>query len=110
MSGNEYDETKHPYIIYVTFTTDSGNVVKIPFSCHYVNNMILRCNYDINDVAFKSLMDIIRDGNEFFENVTIDDVESLYSILFSQSTKDEVGDISNIEIYRDNFLILRVWR
>lgn len=104
MNGNEYDETKHPYIIYVTFTTESGSVVKIPFSCHYVNNTILRCEYDINDVVFKSLMDVIYDDNEFFENVTINDVESLYSILFSQSTKDEVGDISNIEIYRDNFL------
>lgn len=104
MLGNVIDETQHPYILYIPSFNGDGNRIMIPFSCHYVTNSILRCNYEIAEDVFKIIVNKIKENDEFFENVTLDDVTNLYNALFKQTTTDIVGDISNIEIYRDNFL------
>lgn len=104
MNNEVIDESQDPYIIYIPFFNEDRKRIMIPFSCHYVTNSILRCNYEITEDTFKSIVNKIKETNEFFENVTLDDVTSLYNVLFKQSTTDTVGDISNIEIYRDNFL------
>lgn len=104
MNGNIMDETKHPYIIYASITDNNGARLIVPFSCHYVAKTVLRCQYDTDSTSLNTLVTTIQENNAFFKNVTVDDVNLFYSTLFSQTINDEVGDISNVEFYRDNFL------
>lgn len=105
IDGNDIDISGHPYILFIPFSDSEGDRIMIPFDCQYITNSILRCKYDVTDDLLSSLISEIRNAdNEFFEAVTIDDIKTLYSTIFNQTESDSIGDISNIEVYRKNFL------
>lgn len=107
LNGDDIEKKKDRFLIYIRFS-DGYQIIDMPLRCQYVTNSILRCDIDECKKELNDTIEEIRKRNDFFNPITENNWENLFSSLFHTEfvdlTTDTIADIRNIKINRDNFL------
>lgn len=97
--------------IYVFFKfSNNGEIKIVPIKFEYITNTILRCTFDsiTNKDNLSTIIDWLTNDKKYsFNEVTTDDLEELIKVLFPNGSYTQslvVGDTSNVEIMRIQFL------